>query len=272
MSENRRKAFGSNWWAQRWIAALEALGWEARLQRGRTYARSGHVRSIDLQAGRVVARVKGSRPQPYTVRIELTSLPDEAWERVIAALGSQARYAASLLAGEMPPRIEAVLEQEGAHLFPRAEADLVTDCSCPDPASPCKHVAAVHYVLGAGLDRDPFLLFRLRGRSREALLAALRTSRSVPEHPGAAAAHLATAVPAAEQPLEEQLDRFWTLGEEFGELRFTIESPRVPEAVLKRLGSPPDPQEGELPRGELARLYRQISNQAIRSAYESGEG
>ena len=272
MSRAANRAFGANWWARRWIAALEALGWDARLARGRTYARAGNVRSIDMQAGRVVARVKGSRPQPYTVKIELPALSDETWARVIEALGRQARYAASLLAGEMSPNIDEVFAEQRAHLFPRSEADLQTDCSCPDEANPCKHVAAVHYVLGAELDRDPFLLFRLRGRTREAVLASLRATRSLPsERPTHPHEPTSEANPA-DEPLETQLDRFWTLGDEFEGLRLAIEGPRVPEAVLKRLGSPPDPQEGELPRAELARLYRQISDQAIRSAYESGDG
>ena len=66
----------------------------------------------------------------------------------------------------------------------------------------------------------------------------------------------------------EDIERFWTLGPEFGELRFSIEAPRVPEAILKRLGSPPVPPDGELLRSELGRLYRTISGRAIRSAYE----
>ena len=259
-----------SWWARRWIEALEALGWDARLQRGRSYARAGAVRSIDVQPGRVVARVKGSRPQPYTVRIELPPLSDEAWGRVLAALGGEARYAASMLAGEMPTTIEEVFAEQGAHLFPHSGEELVTECSCPDWANPCKHVAAVHYVLGAELDRDPFLLFRLRGRTREAVMAALRASRTVaeeataePDSPGEAG--------QADTRLEDQLDRFWTVGEEFGALRFAVARPRVPEAVLKRLGNPPTLHEGDLPLSELVRLYRVIADRAIRSAYESGE-
>ena len=267
-----RARSAQSWWARRWVEALEALGWGGRLQRGRSYARAGAVRSIDVRPGRVTARVKGSRPQPYTVRVELPVVSDEAWGRVVEALSGQARYAASLLAGEMPPDIDEVFAEQGVHLFPQSEDELTTDCSCPDWANPCKHVAAVHYVLGAEFDRDPFLLFRLRGRTREAIVAALRASRVAIVASGTSSVEAESEGGGAEPPLEAQIERFWTLGEEFGGLRFAVERPRVAEAVLKRLGSPAVPGEGELPAAELARFYRSIGERAIRSAYESGEG
>jgi uncharacterized Zn finger protein len=263
-----------SWWARRWIEALEALGWEARLARGRTYARAGNVRSIDIQPGRVTARVKGSRPQPYTVRIELPALSDDDWARVVEGLAGQARYAASLLAGEMPPNVDELFTEQGAHLFPRSEAELRTECSCPDWANPCKHVAAVHYVLGNELDRDPFMLFRLRGRGRDAVLAALRARRTTGEAAEGPPAPDDPQPPTPnpqDAPLEAQLDRFWTIGDELAELRFAVEPPRVEAAVLKRLGPPATP-EGDLPTADLARAYRLISDQALRAAYESGEG
>jgi uncharacterized Zn finger protein len=263
-----RRAFGANWWAQKWIEALEAIGWEGRLQRGRSYARTGQVRSIDVQPGRVAARVKGSRPQPYVVRMELPTLSDETWERVIAALGGQARYAAMLLAGEMPPDIESVFVDQGAHLFPRSEQELQTECSCPDFMNPCKHIAAVHYILGGELDRDPFLLFRLRGRTREAVLGALRALRTEPGGPGADAASSEESGPA-QSPLPVEPEQFWPLGAEVGALRFSIEGPRVPEAVLRRLGNPLALQEGDLAQAELLRFYRTISDRAIRTAYDT---
>lgn len=261
------RAFGTNWWTKQWIEALERFGWDGRLQRGRTYARSGHVRSIDIKPGKVVAKVKGSQPRPYTVTLALPQISDAAWEAVIDALAGEARYAASLLAGEMPATIEEVFAARGAHLFPQPDEGFETDCSCPDWVNPCKHVAAVHYVLGGELDRDPFLLFRLRGRSKEAVLAGLRARRGVGSGDPA---ELPAEAPSegTEPPLAERLDDFWTLGPELRALRFSIAGPRVPEAVLKRLGSPTGPQEGELPRAELARAYRTVSERALRSAGE----
>jgi uncharacterized Zn finger protein len=267
----RRAEFGANWWAQRWINALVAQGWQDRLQRGRSYARTGQVRSIDIRPGLVDARVKGSRPRPYVVKIALAPFSEAVWEQIFDALASQARFIAQLLAGEMPPDIEDVFASVGAHLFPGPSEPLRTECSCPDWVNPCKHVAAVHYVLGSEFDRDPFLLLRLRGRTREQVLAALRACRSqaAVSAPAPSASAPPVPQPGADPPLSAQLETFWSFGSELGDLRFAIEPPRVPEAVLKRLGSPLPPRDGERSAlSDLSRFYATISEAALRSAYE----
>ncbi|BAS29153.1 SWIM zinc finger family protein [Limnochorda pilosa] len=184
----RRGAFGKSWWAKRWIAVLERFHETARLRRGRTYARQGQVLSLEVAAGRVTAQVQGSRPRPYAVEIRVKTLSGEEWERVTRALARQALYAAKLLAGEMPPQVEDVFERARLTLFPSTRRDLATECSCPDDANPCKHIAAVYYLLGEAFDRDPFLIFTLRGMPREAMLEALghRTERGT-RAPGARA-------------------------------------------------------------------------------------
>jgi uncharacterized Zn finger protein len=267
---NRREV-GANWWARLWLEALERFGWGERLRRGRAYARSGEVQSIEVKPGRVEARVRGSRPRPYVVRLTLPVLDDATWTRVIAVLAGQIRYAAPLLAGEMPETIVEAFAEAGAHLFPHPDEPFVAECSCPDSANPCKHIAAMHYVLGNELDRDPFLLFRLRGRSREALTIGLRAAlRAGGSNNLASGSGQDPADDQAERPLADTLDSFWSLGAGFWELRFQIEGPRVPEAILKRLGGPANGRTGELPPAELARLYRAISDRAIHSAYDDG--
>src|SRR5680860_1798913 len=159
--------FGLTWWGQRWIAALEALGalYANRLPRGRTYARRGAVTDLALTAGSVSARVQGSRARPYRVTLQLPAFDDATWEAVLAELAGELRHAAVLLDGQMPPHVDDVFATCGVSLFPRP-GELTTTCSCPDWANPCKHVAAVHYVLGQTFDADPFLLPSLRGRDR----------------------------------------------------------------------------------------------------------
>jgi uncharacterized Zn finger protein len=266
-----RPEFGANWWSRRWLAALEEFGYESRLRRGRSYARAGQVAALDVKAGLVQARVKGSRPRPYSVQIHLPLLPDRAWEGAIEALAEQARFAAALLSGEMPRDVDELFRSVGSPLFPVPGEELQTACSCPDLANPCKHVAAVHYVIGSELDRDPFLLFLLRGRSREAVLQALRERRTVAPADGPAAVPAGTPEPEEAPPLESQIESFWQVSAEFSGLRFAIDAPRVPEAVLKRLGLPLDPQNGDASSAELTRLYRTISERAIQSAYDDGE-
>ena len=182
------KRIGSTWWGQRWIQALEAIsdGYSGRLARGRVYARTGRVHDLVVAAGKVTARVTGSRPEPYEVTIELDTLSDSAWSEAIQAMAGQARFAADLLAGQMPAELDDAFRAGGTSLFPVEETDLETTCSCPDWANPCKHVAATHYVLGEALDRDPFLLLELRGRLRDQVLSELRAARAERDEDAAA--------------------------------------------------------------------------------------
>ena len=172
-ARTQRGSFGTHWWAKRWIAVLEGLAIGGRLQRGRSYARSGQVLKIAVAPGLVTASVQGSRAQPYRVTIRVAILGKPAWQKIIARISSEARFAAKLLAGEMPADIESAFTETGTSLFPTVISELHTDCSCPDWMNPCKHVAATYYLLGEEFDRDPFLLFALRGSTKAELLAEL---------------------------------------------------------------------------------------------------
>ena len=166
----KRGAFGSSWWAKRWLQTLEEFQIGSRLDRGRSYARRGQVMSIDVQPGGVTARVQGSRERPYDVSIEVRTISAPDWERLQLAMAEQPIIAATLLAGRMPDNIEDSFQTVGLSMFPDRQDDLETDCSCPDWSNPCKHVAAVYLLLGEEFDRDPFLIFRMRGMEREDLL------------------------------------------------------------------------------------------------------
>lgn len=160
--------FGGSWWGQRWIEALERLStaWQNRLPRGRDYAVKGHVISLAVSNGKISAKVQGSRSKPYATTIEVPTLREQDWDAVIERISSQARFPAQLLVGEMPADIEDVFTDLGVTLFPMRNSEMLGSCTCPDKARPCKHIAAVHYAFGQALDRDPFLLFQLRGADR----------------------------------------------------------------------------------------------------------
>lgn len=177
----RMKKAGTTWWGQRWIEALENVlrGDSARLARGRTYARAGRTHDLVVEDGRVTAKVTGSRPMPYSITIELTKLSGPVWKKAIDGMARKAQFSAELLAGQMPKDIDEVFADADSSLFPTQRAALKTKCSCPDWGDPCKHIAATHYVLGEALDRDPFLLFELRGRTKDQVLDALSAARSV---------------------------------------------------------------------------------------------
>src|SRR5260370_3240634 len=146
-TKRKRGEIGSTWWSKRWIGVLESFSMGTRLTRGRSYARQGQVISIDIEPGVVKAKVQGSQPKPYTIKIQLRPLSDQDWEEVTEAMASQALFAAKLLAGEMPTNIEEPFHAGKLSLFPTAAKDLVTDCSCPDWANPCKHIAALYDLL-----------------------------------------------------------------------------------------------------------------------------
>jgi len=207
-ARSKRGAIGEQWWSRRFIEVLESFGLHGRLARGRSYARQGQVLGLEISAGYVTARVQGSRPAPYKVRLQVLPLTTAQWRTVQAALASRALFRAKLLAGEMPHEIEEVFADCGTPLFPRTARDLEMSCSCPDWGVPCKHLAAVCYVLAEAFDDDPFGILALRGRNREALLAALRrapagaAARAGPAHTGPAQSGPAQSGPAQAGPAQ----------------------------------------------------------------------
>ncbi len=177
-ARSARGAIAQTWWSQRFIEVLEGIGMGSRLQRGRSYARKGQVISLDVGPGVVTAQVQGSRVRPYRVRIGISAFGKGEWTQVEGALAENAWYAASLLSGGMPDDIEDVFAGLGLSLFPATARELSLDCSCPDSAVPCKHLAATFYLLAESFDEDPFAILAWRGREREDLLANLQAARS----------------------------------------------------------------------------------------------
>ncbi|KPQ37592.1 MAG: hypothetical protein HLUCCA11_00665 [Phormidesmis priestleyi Ana] len=165
------------WWVQQWVDLLNAYRFKKRLERGRNYARQGHILSLEFKNSKVYAKVQGTANEPYQLSIWIERFSDEDWGFVIDTLSQQALYSAQLLAGEMPDDIERVFTSNGLNLFPFTLADVNSKCSCPDPKNPCKHIAAVYYQLGDFFREDPFVLFQLRGRTKEQILEALRLRR-----------------------------------------------------------------------------------------------
>jgi uncharacterized Zn finger protein len=248
-SQTSRGSFGKNWWAQRWIQVLESFDLGGRLARGRTYARQGQVLSIDIQEGAVDSTVQGSRRDPYKVKLRVKTIPLHQWLELSKTAFNQAKVAAKLLAGEMPQDIETLFAAHDLSLFPVKYGDLETECSCPDYSNPCKHIAAVYYLLGEEFDRDPFLIFRMRGMSKEQLIALItkadsgtvqklkRKSKTKPEPLDL----LAEPVIESEAPSEAEMfpllsDEFWST-ESTDELVGPVIIPAVNASLPKRLGN-----------------------------------
>ncbi len=262
-AQSKRGAFGESWWAKRWIAVLESFDIGARLSRGRSYARRGQVAAIDIAEGSVKAKVQGSSPRPYSVTIKVAALPEADWKKLAQELSRQAIFSARLLAGEMPQEIEDAFTGAGLSLFPEKLRDLETSCSCPDWSNPCKHVAAVYYLLGEEFDRDPFLLFRLRGMSRERLFKLLGTSTGKPSASRARTTSAADEPAAPPEPLSATPEQF--RGDQplppdfFGALNL----PPVDAALPKRLGKFPFWRGTEPFLETLEAVYRQAAPRGL---------
>lgn len=231
---------GTTWWGQHWIEALERVlqGDSGRLARGRTYARAGRAHDFSIKHGRVTAKVTGSRA-PYAISLQMPQLSESVWQAAIAFMAERAEFSALLLNNEMPRQIDDAFQTAQASLFPKTRADLKTSCDCPDYGDPCKHIAAVHYVLGDALDRDPFLLFELRGRGRDHVLDALRALRTGPSQ--AADAPRSSAL--VEKPPSVAFEKltaesYDAAPEPLPDLSFTFEPPPAHGAVLRQLGAP----------------------------------
>ncbi|MGH8920915.1 MAG: SWIM zinc finger family protein [Actinomycetes bacterium] len=176
-ARSTRGAIAQTWWSERFIEVLEGIGMGSRLQRGRSYARAGQVISMEVGPGAVTAVVQGSRPRPYRVRIGIAAFGKSEWAQIEQALAGNAWYTAMLLSGEMPDDIEDVFTGLGLSLFPATAREVSLDCSCPDVAVPCKHLAATFYLLAESFDTDPFAILAWRGRERADLLANLQAAR-----------------------------------------------------------------------------------------------
>ena len=227
-----RGPIGEQWWSRRFTDVLESFGLQTRLTRGRAYARSGQVLSLDIGTGHVTAQVQGSRVKPYAVKLTVDPLTTRQWKRVEEALAARAVFRARLLAGEMPTEIEEVFAACGTPLFPKSARDLTMTCSCPDWEVPCKHLAAVCYVLAEAFDADPFGMLAWRGKGRADLLTALR--RLSDSRAGGR-----PVIDVADAPLSPSPATFWSSSLSPARLRALPPAPAAPPDLLLRSLEPP---------------------------------
>ncbi|MDQ6645167.1 MAG: SWIM zinc finger family protein [Chloroflexota bacterium] len=212
--------FSRTWWGERFIAALEEFTDPGRLGRGRSYASGGRILDYTLAKGTVTARVRGSinpyfgvyKEPIYKTSITIKAISAVDWAKAIRQIASRADLVTKLLMNEMPDTIEDAFSGLSLHLLPHSERDFVTTCSCPDYANPCKHIAGVYYLLASALDRDPFVMFELRGLSRDDLHAELVRSPL--------GQILASALKSDDLPAVEAVESYYT------------RTPREPDAMV----------------------------------------
>ena len=265
------------WWAQRWLDLLDSYRFKKRLERARNYARQGNVLFIKFQGSKVLADVQGTEPEPYQVSLSLDPFSDEQWGYVIETMSQRAIFAAKLLAGEMPQNIEEVFTANGLSLFPFTLSDIRSKCSCPDKANPCKHIGAIYYQLGDRFSEEPFVLFQLRGRTKDQIIAALRELRNVyVEVPSPEPPDTQDLTANTQYPLN--IEQFWQYNEPL-ESTLVVIAPPSSDTVLDILGPIPLPEldatgpntaNSEVVMQYLDTVYKAVSQQAVLSAMNVG--
>ncbi|NJN85310.1 MAG: metal-binding protein [Leptolyngbyaceae cyanobacterium SL_7_1] len=268
------------WWAQQWIDVLESFGWIRRLERARNYAREGNVLKIEFKGAKVFALVQGTAPEPYKVSLALDPFTEEQWQYVIEGLAERAVFSAKLLAGEMPHNIQEAFTANGLSLFPLTKFDIHSRCSCPDKANPCKHIGAVYYLLGDRFSEDPFVLFQLRGQTKEQIITALRQLRSAKTDVAIDPSPAKPDTPPDAQP-DIQLENFWNYEAQLEPSLVVIAPSVTNETVLDVLGFLPLKSDttgnqstpaAQVAMEYLKTLYGQVSQQAVLNAMAMGSG
>lgn len=262
------------WWVQQWLDLLEKYRFKKRLERGRNYARQGNVLSIEFKGDKIISRVQGTEAEPYKQSLWLDTFTDEDWNCIIQTLSQQALFSAKLMAGEMPANIEDVFATNGLRLFPFSLSEIHSRCSCPDKANPCKHIVAVYHLLGDRFAEDPFVLFQLRGRTKEETIEALRQIRG--ESPQSASISETDPTPTPEQPIE--LEQFWKYDRQLESSLVVIAPAPDTNTNLEFLGEIPLPESGkgtsrthnsQALNHYFQHVYQTVSQSALRSAMET---
>jgi SNF2 family DNA or RNA helicase/uncharacterized Zn finger protein len=155
--------YGKTWWGQQWLNSLTNIDNSNRLPRGKTYANRGAVKNIEIETNAIVAKVQGSAPRPYKVKVSVPIFSVNQKKELLDEILSNPNLLAKLLNRELPQELVKFADQNRIPLFPKSWRDFPMDCSCPDYAVPCKHLAAVIYIIANEIDKNPFLVFQLHG-------------------------------------------------------------------------------------------------------------
>ncbi len=170
--------YGKSKWGKEWIHSILKIGRPYRMQRGIEYAKdSQRIENLLINKGRIFATVQGTAPSPYRVSVNFELIPEERWKIIIDDLASKAINIIELLEGNLPEDIINIFEKAQFPLFIDAQKGLDAKCSCPDKAVPCKHIAATILYLARVIDYDPFILLKLRGKSKKDLLSHLSLAK-----------------------------------------------------------------------------------------------
>lgn len=153
--------YGKTWWGQQWLNSLSNIDYSNRLPRGASYARNGAIKKITITDKHIKAKVASSRATPYNVDIIIPPFFDPELGNFLNEIKLRPVIISKLLNRELVPSVLQLAGKSGLKVFPRQWSDLKMQCSCPDWAVPCKHLASVIYKVCTEIDNNPFLVFEL---------------------------------------------------------------------------------------------------------------
>jgi len=160
---DQRVRYGQTWWGEQWLNALAKIDYDNRIPRGRAYAGNGSVLETRIDANKIRSKVQGSRPSPYQISIDIPLFNQNQKGKLLEVIRQDPFILSKLLNRELPKELDRMASDHGIRLFPSSWKDFAMHCSCPDWAVPCKHLAAVIYVISREIDSNPFLVLKLHG-------------------------------------------------------------------------------------------------------------
>lgn len=250
------KTYGNTWWGQRWLEALNGIDHSNRLARGKSYANKGLVRQLEIKDGSISAFVQGTAPTPYEVSLRIPWFNEGHRRRIVKLVTKNPIFLSKLLNRELPPELDEELRKSGVHLFPRRWQEITGMCSCPDWVIPCKHMAAVLYMVANEIDKNPFLIFDLHNFDLLEALEKRGVSQSAVSDVNAASAT------ALQQDIEHTIDEEFSWDDAAIEaLDFSQIPPNCSDDLLRLLSEKPV----FYPEGDfkkiLASAYRALRRQ-----------
>ena len=153
--------FGKTWWGNKWLMSLSDIDYENRIARGAAYAQKDMVRDIKIKGNEISAKVSGSRRTPYKIQISIPAFTKKQIDSFINTILKKPAIISKLLNRNLDPEILQIAEELNIKVFPSRWSDFQMNCSCPDWAVPCKHIAAVIYMISKEIDNNPFLIFEM---------------------------------------------------------------------------------------------------------------
>jgi uncharacterized Zn finger protein len=255
--------FSKTWWGAAWVAKMETLAEPRRFADGRKYAMSGRVKALVCEGRLIAAKVQGSRETPYSVRISFDPFSREQWDSLFALLPDHAGVAAALLRGELPLEVKTAFGKAKLRFMPERYQDLYLECACPDWLKPCKHLAAVWLKFAREFDRDPFLLFQLRGLERGELFALLQGNDAAAlEEPAEEEGDLEEAKPVVLQSLPSDPAEFWSAPALPPAPAESPDRPLLDDDLLEKLGQPPFSRNWWALKQEFRQVYDSVYEMA----------